>query len=259
MVRGELVSALSLPRAYLPGLLAVKTPEILLVALAGAAVMGVRALIRPRPPIDARTLHVVAVATAALFPIVYFVVARPVAYNGMRHFLFLFPPLSVVGALALDRALARAPSPAWRTAVVAAMLFAAAVEVRTLVALHPDQYVYFNDLAGGVRGAQGRYELDYWGTSLADATRGLVRDVEQKGAVPGAGARPLNVCVCGNVWSAAVFFPPWLVPVTRVKDADFQIAIAQFYCNEPSFARRIVEVTRDGALLSFVDDLRAQR
>ena len=31
---------------------------------------------------------------------------------------------------------------------------------------HPNQAVYFNALAGGPRGAFGRYELDYWGNSL---------------------------------------------------------------------------------------------
>jgi hypothetical protein len=31
---------------------------------------------------------------------------------------------------------------------------------------HPNQAVYFNVLAGGPRGAFGRYELDYWGNSL---------------------------------------------------------------------------------------------
>jgi hypothetical protein len=30
---------------------------------------------------------------------------------------------------------------------------------------HPHQNVYFNSLVGGVRGAQGEYEMDYWGLS----------------------------------------------------------------------------------------------
>jgi hypothetical protein len=36
---------------------------------------------------------------------------------------------------------------------------------------HPNQAVYFNALAGGPRGAFGRYELDYWGNSVLQAAR----------------------------------------------------------------------------------------
>ena len=36
---------------------------------------------------------------------------------------------------------------------------------------HPNQAVYFNALAGGPRGAFGRYELDYWGNSLLQGAR----------------------------------------------------------------------------------------
>jgi hypothetical protein len=34
---------------------------------------------------------------------------------------------------------------------------------------YPNQVVYINELAGGPRGAFGRYELDYWGNCLLQA------------------------------------------------------------------------------------------
>ena len=141
-----------------------------------------------------------------------------------------------------------------RIAVGCALALCAALQLRTLIALHPNQYVSYNALAGGARGAQGRYELDYWGTSLAEATQRLVRNLERDGRAR-AGKRPAKVYVCGNLWSAATFFPPWLT-AERIEDADYEVAIAQFYCQEPKGSRRLLEVTRDGALLSFVSDLR---
>lgn len=36
------------------------------------------------------------------------------------------------------------------------------------VALYPYEYIYYNSLVGGVDGAQGSYELDYWCTSLRE-------------------------------------------------------------------------------------------
>ncbi len=41
--------------------------------------------------------------------------------------------------------------------------------VIAILSLHPYEYVYYNALVNGVGGAYGRYELDYWCTSLREA------------------------------------------------------------------------------------------
>ena len=128
--------------------------------------------------------------------------------------------------------------------------------MNALVELFPEQYIYFNELAGGTAGAQNQFELDYWGTSLAEATRRLTRTLDERGELPKPGQKPLRVYVCGNVWSAATFFPPSLAPVERLEDADLEIAIDTFFCPQPAGSRRVLDVTRAGALLSYVNDLR---
>ena len=40
-----------------------------------------------------------------------------------------------------------------------------------MVRNHPHEIVYFNAIAGGPRGALGRFELDYWAHSFAEAGR----------------------------------------------------------------------------------------
>src|ERR1041384_5517648 len=35
-----------------------------------------------------------------------------------------------------------------------------------IVRLHPYEYIYYNSFVGGIRGADGHFELDYWRTSL---------------------------------------------------------------------------------------------
>ncbi len=37
------------------------------------------------------------------------------------------------------------------------------------IQLHPYEYIYYNSFIGGVRGAQGRFELEYWATSYRAA------------------------------------------------------------------------------------------
>jgi hypothetical protein len=256
LFEGALVPARHLPASYLPVQFMLRSPESLLVGLALAAAWSCIALRGTlRRLLELPRLQLVAVVFAALFPFAYFVVMRPVAYNGMRHFLFVIPPLTVLAALAFDRAL-DLKLPALRSSVALGLALAAVSQVSSLVRLHPDQYTYFNWLAGGTRGAHGRYELDYWGTSLEEATDLLVDELEDD--IPAA-HRPYKVYVCGNVWSASTFFPKWLVPVERVEQADFQIAIDNFFCKHAAGSRRIAEVEREGAVLSYVEDLRPAR
>ena len=50
-----------------------------------------------------------------------------------------------------------------------------------MITLHPYQYAYFNKLFGGVRAADSRYMLDYWGLSFKQATDDLLTVLEERG------------------------------------------------------------------------------
>jgi len=261
LFEGRVISASHLPATYLPVLLGLTQPELVLcgVGLALAFAVHFASTTSPKRWLGLTHLRIFAVALAAGFPVLYSVLARPVDYNGMRHFLFVLPPLCVVAALGLDKLLSMARAPSLRIALYAALMLALTTQARALVVLHPDQYVYFNSLVGGARGAAGRYELDYWGTSLAEAERRLEQELKRVRAVPNPGQPALRVYVCGNVWSAATYFPAWLKPVDHIEQADFQIAIADHMCTHPPSVRRVLDIKRDGAVLSYVDDLRQAR
>jgi hypothetical protein len=44
-----------------------------------------------------------------------------------------------------------------------------------MVRNHPLQNVFFSSLTGGIRGAAGRFELDYWGASYKQAIEEVLR------------------------------------------------------------------------------------
>ncbi|EPR43916.1 hypothetical protein dsx2_2026 [Desulfovibrio sp. X2] len=252
---GELIPAMNLPSDYLPDLLFLGLPPTLLGGLAVALLVGGAALLIKREALlEPRSLGILAVLLAAAVPIVYFVVETPPAYNGFRHFLFVIPPLAVLAALGLNLLL-ELPSP---MSTLTALLLAAGIawQVSVMVRLHPEEYVYFNIFAGGPAGAQGRYEVEYWGTSLRETTKDMVDLLQRTEGVP---ATPLKVYVCADTTSAAYYFPPWLVPVRDKNEADLQVALNQFYCSSPPGSHRLVETRRMGALLSYADDLRGAR
>ncbi|HOT83020.1 MAG TPA: hypothetical protein PLQ12_06935, partial [Candidatus Defluviicoccus seviourii] len=145
---GEVVAVSKVPPLYLPIYLMIKLPIVLLVGLAAAGISFLMRLRRRRQhrPIPGRNRAMAVTVAAALLPVAYFVIARPTAYDGIRHFLFVVPPLAVLAGVGLDRLLARTvrQGPAMATATASAIALFVAVQASSLVMLHPNQYVDYN-------------------------------------------------------------------------------------------------------------------
>lgn len=261
LLDGRLVNSLALPALYLPIYFAVKLPELVLLLLFAAVVALVGVLRRVGVGTDwRRTGPVVLLTVAIAFPFTFFVVFRPVTYDSIRHFLFVLPPIAVAAALGLEAILARvaAGPPLLRHAVPASLVVYLVWHGSVMASLHPHEYVYYNRLVGGVRGAEDRFELDYWGNSYREAAERLAAFV----ATEPAGLRrpePYRVLVCSAGTSAAYFFPPSLVLARDEFEADFYLASTRLDCDDEYDGDVIVRVTRDGAVLSVVKDRRRLR
>lgn len=264
---GEVVAVSKVPAQYLPVYLMIKLPIVLLVGLAAA---GVSFLMRLREtqqdaPAAGRNRAIAMTVTAALLPVVYFIVARPTAYDGIRHFLFVVPPMAVLAGVGLDRLLARATrqGPALATAAASAIGVFVAVQASSLVMLHPNQYVDYNLFVGGPDGAEELYVMDYWGNSVPEATEWLAGFIQKQ--YPGRLVpRTFKVfAVCAERLTFEEAAPPFLVWTGDRERADFLIAPMHMNCadyvDRPPRGTLIHEVKRLGAVLSVVKDWRRRR
>jgi hypothetical protein len=195
-------------------------------------------------------------ALAATLPIALTVALRPAMYNGIRHFVFVAPAIAVVGGLAGARLIEWLA--AWRPAAAAgaAALLAAgcALPAVEMAKLHPFEYTYFNRIAGGVRGADGRYMLDYWGLSLKQASEALLAKLAA-GELASLGDPPWRIAVCGPHPPAAVALGPRFDISWDPHGADFAMTLGEYYCARLA-APVIAEVARDGVVYARVYDLR---
>lgn len=239
---GRRYPAFALPAAYWPTLLALQLPEVVLAGLLAALALRAR-----RGGGEVQRLALLAVAVAALFPLLYAVLARPTGYNNLRHFLFVLPPLAILAAVGLDRLLDRLRRPARAVALIA-LLAGLLLPVARSAQLHPYGYVYFNDLSGGVPAAAGRFELDYWGTSFGELGRLLEAKLAQSPAT--FGHLPVPVRVCGPFETAQEVLPPSLLPVYHDAPARLAVAIAIFFCVDPPLGSEVARVERLGVVLS---------
>lgn len=262
---GQIFAINEVPRSYLPAYLAIKLPPIFLLGLVIAAACLILRTMAGKGA-GAGRAHPIAIGAlvlAAVFPVGYFVAAKPPAYDGIRHFLFVVPPLAVLAGAGLDRLLAAAvrlpPAAALLGPGLVALL--ALVQAGRLVLLHPHQYVDYNPLVGGLKGAHDRYVMDYWANSVPEATRALAAYVR---AAYGEAPPTFKVYVCADRWTFEAAAPSFLVRVRLVEDADFFIAPTHMNCDTPPDWPRsllrgkiIHEVVRLGTVLAVVKDRRA--
>ncbi|MDO8876957.1 MAG: glycosyltransferase family 39 protein [Pseudolabrys sp.] len=255
LFHGKLISVPDMPISYLPQLFALKLPIIMLVlALIGLAGI-VLILIRGQRPLNRRAA-MLALALAVLLPVVLAMISHPAFYNGLRHFVFIVPPVAVAGGLAFgflfDRA--RVYGAAQIATVCAVLLAGISLPLVEMVRLHPYQYVSFNAFAGGVRGAQHNFMLDYWGVAFKQAADEL-RSRLAAGADHPPKGRKWIVAICGPQLAAQQVLGPEFETTFNEKQADFAMAVGAYYC-EYLKAPIIAEIAREGVTFARVYDLR---
>jgi hypothetical protein len=115
-------------------------------------------------------------------------------------------------------------------------------------ALHPYEYIYYNNLVGGVEGAFREYELDYWETSNKEAMEYLNQIAPQNAVV----------VVKGAYQSARTYARKDLTVVNYVEgvdsQADYAILSTQFFVDAATYPDSPVihQVTRGSAVLTVI-------
>lgn len=109
----------------------------------------------------------------SLFPIAYAELSNLNYYNGWRHYLFILPSAVPLAALFFDDLMSKSKGIALGATVV--LLGLMARPTAWFIANHPNQYVYFNELVGGLKGAFGTYETDYYSNSCREAAEWIAK------------------------------------------------------------------------------------
>ena len=257
MFDGALVSVPDMPWSYLPTLFALQMPEVLL-ALSIAGVIGTFVVL-PRGDVTARRKTILLMLTlAATLPIVIAMVKRPALYNGIRHFIFVIPPMAILGGVAFEWLMHRLKDSrrSWQPAALAVLIFGLLLPLAEMIRLHPYQYTHFNHIAGTVRAADDRFMLDYWGLAFKQASDELREQLEEKEEAPPRG-RKWKVAVCGPQRPAQVALGPDFTIGWDSHAADFAMTLGEFYCKGLT-APVMVEIKRDDVVFARVYDIRGR-
>lgn len=255
LFNGALVSVPDMPWSYLPTLFALKLPEVMQAMLLLGLGVTVTSLFTRDVPAK-RKMILTMLALAATLPLMIAMVKRPALYNGIRHFLFVIPPMAVVAGFGFAWLVDRVKRQGTIAVAGVGAVFIAALllPLTEMIRLHPYQYTYFNHVAGTVRSAEHLYMLDYWGLALKQASEELRVQLEERQEVPPAN-RKWKVAVCGPQSPARIALGPEFSIGWDSQSADFAMTLGEFYCKGLN-APVLVEIKRDEVVFARVYDIR---
>ena len=166
-------------------------------------------------------------------------------------------PNAVLAGVGLDSALRRLESLGRLAAGagLAILLAGFGWDASSLYRLHPDEYLFFNPLVGGLAGASGRYDTDYWVNIMPEAGGDLEHYLDQTERAPGKPRRRYLVVVCGERLPFEKVADSRLVWTKDQRSADFFIAPTQANCDRALDGRVVATVERLGVPIGVVKEL----
>ncbi len=241
---GQFIPSTQLPWYYLPLWILITTPLFVLL-FAGASLILVQNKMK-------NELFIL-LACALSVNLALDLLLRPVLYDGLRHFLFLLPVIAALAALSAVHWLQRAKRNTVFKITLSALVLNAGIVGIHLFRLHPYEYAYFNELTGGLKGAQGNFETDYWGASFKEAVDWLQRHETQDSN------RIYTVTGSGNSYQIFCYFKPNLrwVEMKDLKDADYYISYTRGEKDLLVDKSKVIHaVEREGVPLNYIFKLK---
>ena len=220
---GHVYQAYNLSRFYIPGWLLVGSPPAILFFAVIGGLFACTTLIKNK----LRETKIVVIGLTLLLPLGVMMYLRVTLYDGMRQFLFLVPPLLLLGVYGFIRLFDLLARKKQTLVIVAFVLLALATQVQVvydMVQLHPYEYMYFSPLIGGVSSANGNYDMDYWGVCNKPAADWLAQNYKQYST-----ASSPSVFTAYNTGQITPYLPSvFRASVAFTGNPDFYISTTRF-------------------------------
>lgn len=154
------------PWHYLPVWIGITTPIAVLAFFLGSSRLLFQKKIKPETLI---------LWTTVLFPWLLILVLHSPVYDAWRQFFFLYPPIVVLAGITAAATFNEISNRKFKIAFAGIVVLAFLPSTLWSIRNHPLEGVYFNELVGGVDGAFGHYETDFYGESGELATQKLLQ------------------------------------------------------------------------------------
>ena len=210
-----------------------------------------------------RTRNTIVILGWFFLPLIYYTTSGVVLYDEWRHSFFIYPAFLLIALGGLDWLwrLARGgskpgargtrrgiPSRIAAAGLVLVVALSLASTFAFMIRHHPYENVFFNSLVGGVKGASGRFEMDYWGLSYR-------KGLEYLAATDPSPAIPIFAATPPGRYNIDILRPAdrkRLIPVTDHHQARYYVTNFRWEENKFSPTSEVFSVKVDGVKLMAV-------
>jgi len=153
---GRMIWSDFVPWYYLPKYMAITIPLVVFAGLAAFVVLS-------KKIINADNLLKYGfLIFSILFPVVFVIYEKSNLYGSWRHFLFIYPAIVLLAAIGFSYLLEYLKNKYLVITAIFGTLLLAFHPIKFMILNHPYYYLYYNPLVGGLNGAYGKYETDYY-------------------------------------------------------------------------------------------------
>ncbi len=163
-----------LPWYYLPKYMAITIPFVVFAGI-GAFFLNTK-----RHYSGNQKMQLLLLIFTVLFPVLFVILKGSNLYGSWRHFLFVYPGIILISALGFHALFVRFKHRIVRIASIGLLLILSFHPVKFMVANHPFYYLYYNQFVGGLKGAYGNYETDYYYHSMRNGAEWLQEYLKEK-------------------------------------------------------------------------------
>lgn len=115
---------------------------------------------------------------SALFPILYIIYKNSTVYDTWRHVFFVYPFWVICAALTVP-ILENFLKEKLKMIPFIILIIGLIPSIIWTVKSHPNQYVYFNEFAGGMKGAFGNFDLDYYHNTGKQSAEWILKNAKR--------------------------------------------------------------------------------
>ena len=173
LFEGTLYWSDQLPWYYLVKYISITIPAAVLTGVALSIIYFKKSLFKQKSSLPLGIL-----LFFTLFPILFILIKSSNVYGAWRHVLFIYPPLVIISALGYNWSAEKIKKRASKYILAIIALLLLSEPLMFMVRNHPYEIVYFNPLIGGIKGARGNYEMDYYYHSTREASEKLKKYIQ---------------------------------------------------------------------------------
>lgn len=242
---GQFIMSNQLPWDYIPRLMVITSPLSILSLFTIGNFYLLFLIFNKKTPSKLKLTYAYFLSLFYI-PLIIIFIMRPALYDSWRHFLFLTIPLIIIavfGAYAISL-IKNNLIKIILFGLIAVNLLQTAFEMKSL---HPYQYIYYNALVGGLKGANRKYETDYWGASYKEAVEWFNKNINNPN-------KTYYIATQGDPLSSTYYFKKNMIFTDDYNKVNYIISFTRWNSDQKYTGKTIYKVEREGVPLVYIKE-----